>query len=104
MSNSSFSHNVFYPLEELSDIFVKIRIVVCKLFQFGNVLEKAEYREKQKKISTLESNKKSEIFLIDRFSLSTFCLFSQCFQKSAPLEALKWICFMIWPLPFINLV
>ena len=36
-SNFSFSHNVFYPFGELSSIFVKFEIVVCKLFQFGRV-------------------------------------------------------------------
>ena len=34
-SNFSFSHSVFYPLKELFTIFMKIKIVVCKLFQFG---------------------------------------------------------------------
>ena len=36
-SNFSFSHSVFYPFRELSAIFIKIKIVVCKLFQFGRV-------------------------------------------------------------------
>ena len=36
-SNFSFSHSVFYPLGELSAIFIKFKIVVCKLFQFGRV-------------------------------------------------------------------
>ena len=36
-SNFSFSHSVFYPFEELSAIFVKLRIVVCKVFEFGRV-------------------------------------------------------------------
>ena len=37
MSNFSFSHSVFYPFGELSAIFIKFEIVVCKLFQIGNV-------------------------------------------------------------------
>ena len=37
MSNFSFSHSVFYLFEELYDIFNKIEIIVCKLFQFGRV-------------------------------------------------------------------
>ena len=38
MSNFSFFHSVFYPLEEPSPIFIKFEIVVfCKLFQFGRV-------------------------------------------------------------------
>ena len=37
MSYFSFSHSVFYPFGELSAIFIKFKIVVCKLFQFGRV-------------------------------------------------------------------
>ena len=33
-SNFSFSLSVFYPFGELSSIFIKFEIVVCKLFQF----------------------------------------------------------------------
>ena len=36
-SNFSISHNVFYPFEEPSSIFIKSEIVACKLFQFGRV-------------------------------------------------------------------
>ena len=36
-SNFFFSHSVFYPFGQLSSIFVKFEIVVCKLFQFGRV-------------------------------------------------------------------
>ena len=36
-SNCSFSHTVFYPLENLFKIFMKFDIIVCKLFQFGRV-------------------------------------------------------------------
>ena len=35
MSNFSFSHGVFYPFAELSAIFIKFGIVVCKLIRFG---------------------------------------------------------------------
>ena len=34
-SNFSFSHSVFYPFGELSAFFIELKIVVCKLFQFG---------------------------------------------------------------------
>ena len=37
-SNFSFSHSVFYPFGEFSAIFIKFRVGVCKLFQFGRVL------------------------------------------------------------------
>ena len=37
MSNISFSHSVFYLYGELSTIYMKIKIVVCKLSQFGRV-------------------------------------------------------------------
>ena len=30
-----FSHSGFYLFEQLSAIFIKFKIVVCKLFQFG---------------------------------------------------------------------
>ena len=36
-SNLAFSHCVFYPFNELSVIFVKFKIVVCKPFQFRSV-------------------------------------------------------------------
>ena len=36
-SNFSISHSVFYPFGELATIFVKFKIVVCKLFQLGRV-------------------------------------------------------------------
>ena len=36
-SNFSFSHIVFYPYEEISSIFIKFEIVICKFFQFGRV-------------------------------------------------------------------
>ena len=34
-SNFSFSHSVFYRFAEISAIFIRFEIVVCKLFQFG---------------------------------------------------------------------
>ena len=37
-SNFSLSHRVFYHFGELSAIFMKFEIVVCKLFQFGKSL------------------------------------------------------------------
>ena len=37
MSNFYFSLSVFYLLEELSAIFIKFIIVICKPFQFGRV-------------------------------------------------------------------
>ena len=37
-SNFSFSHSVFYQFWELFAIFIKFEIAVCKLFQFGRVL------------------------------------------------------------------
>ena len=36
-SNFSFSHSVFYPFGKLSAIFIKLKIVVCKPFEFGRV-------------------------------------------------------------------
>ena len=36
-SNFFFSHIVFYPFGEIPAIFIRLEIVVCKLFQFGGV-------------------------------------------------------------------
>ena len=36
-SNFSFFHSVFYPFQELSTIFIKFEILVCKLFKIGRV-------------------------------------------------------------------
>ena len=36
-SNFFFSRSVFHPFRELSAIFIKLKIVACKLFQFGRV-------------------------------------------------------------------
>ena len=36
-SNFSLSHSVFYPFGQLSAILIKLKIVVCKVFQFGKV-------------------------------------------------------------------
>ena len=36
-SNFSLFHNAFYPLEELSSIFIKFKVVVCKFIQSGRV-------------------------------------------------------------------
>ena len=36
-SNFAFSHSLFYLFGELSAIFLKFEIIVCKLFQFGRV-------------------------------------------------------------------
>ena len=38
-SNFSFSHSVFYPLGELPAIFIRFKVVVCKLFRFGKLLK-----------------------------------------------------------------
>ena len=35
--NCSFSHSVYYLFIELSAILIKLKIVICKLFQFGRV-------------------------------------------------------------------
>ena len=36
-SNFFFSHSVFYPFGNISAILIKVKIVVCKFFQFGRV-------------------------------------------------------------------
>ena len=36
-SNFSFAHSAFYLIRELSAIFIKVEIIICKLFQFGSL-------------------------------------------------------------------
>ena len=36
-SNFSFSYTILFPFGELFAIFIKLKIVVCKLFEFGIV-------------------------------------------------------------------
>ena len=43
-SNFSFSHSVFYLFGELSAIFTKFKIVVCKLFQIGSVYNLSSWK------------------------------------------------------------
>ena len=38
MNNLSFSHSIHYPFWDFLAIFIKFGIVVCKLFQFGRIL------------------------------------------------------------------
>ena len=70
MSNFSFSHSVFYPFRELTAIFIKFKIVVCKLFHFD---------ETGGKLSKYVENivGKGEIARYEQFFL-----FQQCFQKA----------------------
>ena len=37
VGNFFFSHSVSYPFGKLSAIFIKFKIVICKVFQFGSV-------------------------------------------------------------------
>ena len=48
MSNLSSSHSVFYPFWELSVIFIKFEIVVCKLFQVVRVKKKMSFGKRIK--------------------------------------------------------
>ena len=50
MSNFNFSHSVFYPLGKLSYIFIKLKIVVDKLFMLE---ESFVVWERVKPINTL---------------------------------------------------
>ena len=39
MTNFSISYSVLYPFGKLPAIFIKLKIVVCKLFEFGKSLQ-----------------------------------------------------------------
>ena len=56
MSNFSFFHRVFYPFGELSAIFIKFEIVICKLSQFGSL--KFVVWERVKRTLSFSSNLK----------------------------------------------
>ena len=57
-SNFSFSHNVFYPSGELSTIFLKYNIVICKLFHFWNLSFGKELNNPQKENFQTHSGKR----------------------------------------------
>ena len=73
MSNFSFSHSVFYPLRELSPVFIKFEIVVCKVFQFGRTQKYVIWED------CIENFvKKGAIIALSE----EFHLFLQCFPKA----------------------
>ena len=53
-SNFSFSHSVFYLFWGLSAIFIKFKIVVCQLFQFGRVWNMSSGKWLKKNIVAVE--------------------------------------------------
>ena len=55
-SNFSFSHSVFYPFGELSAIFIKFEIVICKLFHVGSV-ENFSYGKGLRSLTFTEAQK-----------------------------------------------
>ena len=52
-SNFSFSHSVFYPFGKLSAVLIKVKIVVCKLFQFRKVLNFVVWERVNRHISVV---------------------------------------------------
>ena len=70
MSNFSFFYSVFYLFGEHPAIFIRFKIVVCKLFQFGRVLKFVIWERVKLKIciSCLRD---------------TVCIFGQIFMKHA---------------------
>ena len=73
-SNFSFSHSVFYPFVLLSAIYIKSKIVVCKLFHFGRT-EKLKYV-----LGRVEN--------IMEKGYQQFLLFSQFFQNTVFISEL----------------
>ena len=73
--NFSFSHSVFYPSVELSAIYIKSKIVVCKLFHFGRT-EKLKYV-----LGRVEN--------IMEKGYQQFLLFSQFFQNVVFIRVVK---------------
>ena len=75
-SNFSFSHSVFYPFQNFSAVFIKLEIVVCKLFQFGRL----------QNLSLGKELKTNEI-MHGLLCVYTFCkCFQPAFQKGSTLK------------------
>ena len=77
-SNFSFSHSVFYPFLELSAIFIKRKIVVCKRFELGTV----ENLSFGKGLMSLKNAAVENIVEKGENAVHQYFLsFPQCFQK-----------------------
>ena len=76
-SNFSFSHSVF-PFRELPGIFIKFKIVVCKLFQFGTEIlpfgkglpYNPVFKELEKKVFLKTLREKEKMHVTSFFSFS----------------------------------
>ena len=68
MRNLSFSRSVYYPFAELSDIFIKFEIVVCKLFQFGRVLKFVVWERAKERLLIMSPDLVTALFDKDIFS------------------------------------
>ena len=107
-SNFSFSHSVFYPFRELSAIFIKFKIVVCKSensFTRRQILDSSKLKEfvddnfrfdeNGRKLSKWVENTvgKGEIARCEQF-----LLFPKCFQKACFQGASKSVIVWEWVL------
>ena len=77
-SNFSISHSVFYVFGELYVIFVKLEIVVCKLFQFGSVLNISFGKELKKTFCCLPFCMKKKGVLNNCWCFIVNCCLSDC--------------------------
>ena len=71
-SNFSFSHNIFYPLGEVPQFFMKFKTVVWKLFQFGKVLNLSFGKGLRKIKKILYENKKGVLSTFSPFFTFVF--------------------------------
>ena len=73
-SNFSFSRSVFYPFGELSAIFIKFEIVVCKLFHCGKSLkfvvwESPFCQSTVQRLPTEQNNRTEQILFYDKYTV-----------------------------------
>ena len=83
---SPFFHTAFYPFGELLVIFVKLKIVVCKLRQFGRVQNLSSGKNLQMTISNLTQLEESYPYRLwekEKLLVTSNFSFSYCvFQKT----------------------
>ena len=113
-SNFSFSHSVFFRFRALSGIFIKFKIVVCRLFQFGpvwnlssrNGLNVSTVRARVKTKNWMMNRNQSMFPLIHRYVQSTASWRSNNFYNFTIqfvvwiLHSIPWTSFQHYNLPF----
>ena len=97
-SNFSFSRSIFYPFGELSSIFIKFKVIVCKLFQFGRVKNLLCGRGLRSLLKTLWEKEKMLVTSIFSFSHNVFYPSLNKFQFFSYIYFVVCKCFQFGPI------